>query len=114
MDFIIHNWSLLVVVAVVGCLAVIYVKKFATIPSSEQLRKVKEWMLWAVICTEKELGQGTGAAKLRYCYDLFVQRFPSLVAVISFELFSKYVDEALEQMRHLLDTNKDIEQYVRD
>jgi hypothetical protein len=29
-------------------------------------------------------------------------------------MFSALVDEALEQMRHLLATNKDIEAYVED
>lgn len=113
MNWIINNWSLLVVVAVFLFLGYLYVRSFTNLPSDEQLKKVKEWLLWAVIATEKELGSGTGSAKLRYCYDLFIQRFPSLVAVISFELFSKLVDEALVKMKNILETNKDIEQYVK-
>lgn len=112
MKFLVDNWTLLVILVVVAFLAVRYVKRFSELPSEVQLQKVKEWLLWAVIFTEKELGTGTGVAKLRYCYDLFIQRFPSLVAVISFELFSKYVDEALEKMKHLLETNADIAAYV--
>ena len=112
MEWLINNWTLLVVVSAIMGVALYYLKKFTSLPSDEQLNKVKEWLLWAVIYTERELGQGTGAAKLRFCYDLFIQRFPSFVTVISFELFSKYVDEALEKMRNLLETNKDIEFYV--
>jgi hypothetical protein len=75
---------------------------------------VKEWLLYAVIQAEKDLGSGTGQIKLRYVWDMFLKTFPALASVVSFEMFSALVDEALEQMRHLLATNKDIEAYVED
>ena len=50
--------------------------------------------------------------KLRQVYDLFVTRFPCLAKVISFELFSTMVDEALEEMRELLDTNQAVGAFV--
>lgn len=112
MKWLVENWSLLVVIAGVGALACIYVKKFANLPSDEQLKKVKAWLLYAVIMAEKELGSGTGALKLRYVYNLFVDKFPNLVSIISFEMFSKLVDEVLEEMKQILATNKDIEAYV--
>lgn len=112
MKWIIDNWSLLVV-TVCACVAiVIYVKKFTGMPSEEQVAKIKEWLLWAVIQAEKDLGGGTGALKLRYVYDLFVTTFPDVAKIISFELFSKWVDEVLVQMKHLLETNFDIKYYV--
>ena len=114
MEWLIDNWTLLVVVGAIIGVLVYYAKKFTALPSEQQLQKIHEWLLWAVIYTEKELGQGTGVAKLRFCYDLFIQRFPNFVSVISFEMFSKYVDEALVQMRKILETNKDIEAYVKD
>lgn len=113
MEWIVNNWSLLVVILAFGLAGFTWAKKFASLPSEQQLLKVKEWLLWAVVLAEKELGSGTGQLKLRYVYDLFLERFPSLVAVISFELFSQYVDEALEKMRHLLETNKEIDTYVK-
>lgn len=112
MKWLIDNWSLLVVILSVVILGIVYVKKFVKMPSEEQIKKVKEWLLYAVIRAEKELGGGTGQLKLRYVYNLFVERFPALVSVIPFELFSLLVDEALEKMRHLLDTNLDIKAYV--
>ena len=114
MEWLTNNWTLLVVIGAIIGVLVYYTKKFTALPSEQQLQKIREWLLWAVIYTEKELGQGTGVAKLRFCYDLFIQRFPNLVTVISFELFSKYVDEALVQMRKILETNKDIAEYVKD
>lgn len=114
MKWLIDNWTLLVVIASILVIISHYVRKFAMLSSADQEKKVREWLLWAVIATEKALGEGTGVAKLRYCYDLFVQRFPSLVASISFDIFAKWVDEALVQMREILETNKNVEAYVKD
>jgi hypothetical protein len=83
------------------------------LPSEEQLSKVREWLLYTVMIVEKEYSSGTGVLKLHAAYNEFCKVFPSLVSIVSFELFSKLVDEALEQMRHILNTNKDIETYVK-
>lgn len=112
MKWLIDNWTLLVVTAAVLAGVWYILKRMSSGPSEEQLLKVKEWLLYAVIMAEKELGAGTGQLKLRYVYDMFVEKFPALVSIISFELFSRLVDEALEKMRHLLEYNKDIEDYV--
>lgn len=112
MKWIVDNWSLLVVVLSVVVIIILYAKKFVKMPSEAQIKKVREWLLYAVVMAEKELGGGTGQIKLRYVYNLFAERFPSLVPIITFELFSALVDEALEKMRHLLDTNLDIKAYV--
>ena len=112
MKWLVDNWSLLVVVvcALVG--AAVYVKKFYDKPTEEQIAKVKEWLLFAVIMAEKDLGEGTGALKLRYVYDAFVERFPAIAQAVSFEVFSFWVDEVLDEMRDLLKSNGDIENYV--
>ena len=57
---------------------------------------------------EKEFGSGTGKIKLRYVYDMFIVRFPWMAQVITFETFSGLVDKALEEMRVLLETNKQV------
>jgi hypothetical protein len=108
MKWIIDNWSLLVVLACAVIAIFIYVKKFVNMPTEAQIAKVKEWLLYAVLQAESEFGGGTGQLKLRYVYDLFLSRFPDIAKVISFEMFSTLVDEVLEQMRHLLETNLDI------
>ena len=113
MKWIIDNWSLLVVLACIVVLAIMYVKKFINMPTNEQMAKVKEWLLYAVIQAEKQLGAKTGQIKLRYVYDMFLTKFPALVNVITFEQFSKLVDEALEQMKHLIETNQNARFYVQ-
>ena len=79
---------------------------------SEHLDKVREWLLYATTLAEKELGSGTGKIKLRYVYDMFTVKFPWLVKVVSFEVFSNLVDEVLDDMNNLLATNTAVEQYV--
>ncbi len=113
MKFLIDNWSLLVVIGAIAGVVYYRVKKLSSLPSEQQLQKLKEWLLFCVITVEKEYSSGTGQLKLRAAYNMFIERFPSLVAVISFELFSQYVDEALVQMRKILESNKDIEAYVK-
>lgn len=106
MDFIINNWFvILAMLAVLVCAgATIY--KFFGMPTQDQIKAVKEWLLYAVTMAEKELGSGTGELKLRFTYDLFVTKFPMVAKVISFELFSAWVDEALDQMKKMLETNQ--------
>lgn len=93
---------------------IIFAIQFSKEPTDKKIQMVKEWLLYAVVQAEKDLGSGTGQIKLRYVWDLFLKTFPALASVVSFEMFSALVDEALEQMRHLLATNKDIEAYVED
>lgn len=113
MKWLIDNWSGLVVLLAIAVVTIHSIKVFSGLPSETQLQKIKEWLLFAVTQAEKELGGGTGQLKLRYVYDKFLEKFPALVSVISFELFSAYVDEALEQMKHLIETNKNIDDYVK-
>lgn len=110
-DFI-NFWPVLVafICGVVVCL--LFAVKFSKEPTERKIRMIKEWLLFAVIQAEKELGGGTGQVKLRYVWDMFIKTFPALAPVVSFELFSKLVDEALDQMRHLLETNCDVLYYV--
>ena len=112
MKWLIDNWSFLVVI-ICGVVAVIvYLNRFIALPTGEQLNKVKQWLLYAVIEAEKQYKGGTGALKLRSVYDQFCKVFPELVVIVSFDMFSTLVDEALEQMKHLLKTNNNIASYV--
>ena len=109
-----EKWYLALTAVVMVVMAVVLVSSFVKLPTKEQIAKIKEWLLYAVTEAEKELGGGTGQLKLRQVYDLFVQRFPAVAAVVSFDTFSLWVDEALEQMRELLAKNEHAAAYVEN
>ena len=111
-DFIIEYWYVFIAVLAVGVCLGVAAYRFVKLPNSEQMQKVKEWLLLAVTDAEKELGGGTGQLKLRMVYDLFIQRFPWLVRVVSFEWFSELVDEALIEMREMLQKNSAVKSLV--
>lgn len=112
MEFIINYWYIIVAVIAALVVAGVAIYRYFGLPSDAQLAKVREWLLWAVTEAEKELGGGTGKLKLRQVYDLFVTRFPWLAKVVSFELFSDMVDDALDEMREMLKNNKAVQQLV--
>ena len=112
MKFITENWFVLVALASVAAAGGYAVYTFVKMPSDKQLKKVREWLLYAVTKAEKELGGGTGQIKLRYVYDMFVARFTWLARVISFEMFSMMVDDALDKMKGMLESNKAMQELV--
>lgn len=77
------------------------------------VKNAKEWLLFAVIEAEKQLGSDTGALKLRVVYDQFLEKFPVLRMWVSFGLFSKMVDEALDKMQDLAESKGAINEYIQ-
>ena len=112
MDFVIEYWYIFVAGLAVLAVAGIFVYRYFKLPSAEQLGKVREWLLWAVTEAEKELGGGTGKLKLRQVYDLFLVRFHWLAKIVPIELFSDMVDDALVEMREMLENNKAVKNHV--
>ena len=86
--------------------------QFIKLEKDKQLEIVKEWLLLAVVEAEKKLGGGTGQIKLRYVYDMFIEKFKFLALIITFEQFSVMVDMALDKMRLMLSSNEKLKDYV--
>lgn len=114
MEFLIENWYIILAILAVLVLAVFIVIRFFRLPRAEQMENVRQWLLGAVTAAEAELGGGTGKLKLRQVYDAFLTKFPWLAPVIPFEQFSGLVDDALEEMRKLLEDNKAVKQLVAE
>lgn len=112
MDFLIDNWMLIVAGVAIVAGIVTTVIKFIKSGKASQMKNLKEWLLYATTEAEKALGSGTGKLKLRTVYDMFLLKFPWLAKTISFETFSNLVDEALEDMNSLLNTNTAVQTYV--
>lgn len=105
MKIVTENWFVFVALAAAVSAGGYAAYSFFKMSVDKQLKKVREWLLYAVTKAEKELGGGTGQIKLRYVYDMFVVRFPWLAQVVSFEEYSLLVDEALNKMKMMLESN---------
>ncbi len=90
----------------------LFLNWFFKLSREKQIQILKEWLILAVIQAEKELGGGTGQVKLRYVYDMFIDKFKFLSQVITFEQFSSYVDEALVTMKKMINTNQNVVDYI--
>lgn len=113
MKEIVEYWPLLVAATAFLTIGIYGFYIFINKPTDEQIKKVKQWLLFAVAQAEKELGSGTGQLKLRFVYDMFLIKFPYLSRFISFEMFSKLVDEALDRFEELIRSNEKIQNYVQ-
>lgn len=82
MKFIVENWFVIVAIAAVGGSIGYAIYSFVKMPSDKQLN------------------------------DMFVARFEWLAKVITFDMFSMMVDEALEQMRTMLDSNEAVQKLI--
>lgn len=112
LETLIENWY--IVAAVCACITVtaVAVYNYFGLPSGEQCQKIKEWLVFACMEAEKELGSGTGQLKLRMVYDAFLTKFGWLARFVSFDVFSKLVDEALEDVKAMLATNDTVREMV--
>lgn len=112
MEFLMEYWYILLAFAAAGLCFCVAIWRYFQLPTEEQLDKIREWLLWAVVEAEMELGSGTGQLKLRSVYDLFILRWPTLAKVVSFDLFSELVDDALDEMRDMLAQNQAVKEIV--
>lgn len=114
MNWLVDNWYL-AVAGLAGLAFVIYcLYTFFGMPTEKQITKVKEWLIWACIEAEKALQSGTGQLKLRQVYDMFcaVPAFTWIAKVVSFDLFSMWVSDALVEVKQMLINNKALAEYV--
>jgi len=91
-------FSVLLIVSIFGY----RIYNFFKAPTEQQLAQIKAWLLSEVILAEKEFGAGTGKLKLSIVYNEFISKFPWIAKIMTFESFSRYVDDALGEMKELL------------
>lgn len=113
MNWLLDNWYMIIVIGALFGVIFYQYRHFNGLPNVEQENKIRQWLLYAVMMAEKEFQHGTGELKLRYVYSMFIDKYPRFASCVPFELFSRWVDQVLVQMKHLLETNKDIESYVK-
>lgn len=108
------NAIIVIGIIIAVCVLALGICFFCKLSKEKQVEIVKEWLLLAVIKAEKELGGGTGQVKLRFVYDLFIEKFKVLSYMISFQQFSLLVDGALLTMKELVESNKKVEAYIEN
>ena len=106
------NVQIIVALVIVAIALVCGIIWFVKLPKDKKIANIKEWLKYAVVQAEKELGSGTGQLKLRMVYDMAVNKFPFLVKLVPFNIFSGWVDESLDWMRDQLAENKAAQNYV--
>lgn len=104
-NFITENWETILFAILSFSLLGIFIFKFSKMPRDSQIEVVKEWLKYAVAIAEIEFGSGTGQLKLRRVYDMFITKFPAVAKFIAFEVFSGYVDEALDWLNTQLNND---------
>lgn len=114
MEWLIENWFLIVALLSCGAVGIWLVIRFLSMPTEKQKEKIKEWMKWACIEAERALQSGTGQLKLREVWNMFcaVPAFTWVARIISFEVFSIWVSEALAEVKQMLISNKALAEYV--
>lgn len=110
------NIEMIILTSIVAIMIIVmiasYVISFLKAKKEDQIEIIKNWLLYAVSEAEKIFGGKTGQLKLAEVYNRFVSTFPTLAKMISYERFQQLVDEALVKMRHLIETNAYIEEYI--
>lgn len=106
------NAQIIVALVIVAIALVCGIIWFIKLPKDKKIANIKEWLKFAVVDAEKELGSGTGQLKLRMVYNMAVKQFPFIVQLIPFDTFSGWVDEALDWMRDQLAENKVTQSYI--
>ncbi len=114
LEWFMENWSIVVAFICVIVAIVVAVVKFFRLPTNTQISQIKECLLAWVVEAEASLGGGTGEIKLRTVYGWFVTSFPIVKNFVPFELFSTWVDEALDSMKDMLKSNEKLKTYVED
>ena len=111
MDFILANYDT-ILIAIVVTISIGYgLLRFLTQPSTKQKEQIKAILLNLVIYAEEQFGSSTGKLKFSYVYSELVIKLPYL-RFIPMNVIEQLVNESLEEMRHLLETNKEIARIV--
>ena len=104
--------TLLAIGVGIGLLVMFLLNKFSKMSDDDKIRLIQNWLLGAVILAEKQLGSGTGEAKLALVFQWFSEKFPAIAMLMTEEQFNEYVKEALKRMRKMMENNEAINNYL--
>lgn len=53
MDYLVNNWPIIIASIAIVVVAITSVANFSQKPSEEQIKAIKEWLIWAVTEAER-------------------------------------------------------------
>lgn len=87
---------------IIVCIITLVVGGFVAL----QFKSFKQWLVYACSEAEEYFGSGSGQLKLRYVYNLAVNsKFGFITKIITFNMFSNFVDAALVKMREMIENS---------
>lgn len=111
MDFISLNIDLIVIVVILLAIFIFVSYKFLTQPSDKRKYQIKQMLLIMVTEAEKLYGSKTGKLKFSYVYGELITKLPYL-RYIPLSVIESLIEESLEEMKHLLESNPRIAEIV--
>lgn len=112
MNFIIQNWPFLLIGLAVIIVGIKLLYNFIKNPSAQQLESIKQWAIYACAMAEATLGSGTGQLKMRATYDMFLEKFPVLAKIVSFERYQQIAENALMEFKKMLKENPNVQELI--
>lgn len=112
MNFIIQNWPFLIIGLAVIIVGLKLLYNFIKNPSAQQLESIKQWAIYACAMAEASLGSGTGQLKMRATYDMFLNKFPALAKLVSFEKYQQIAEMALMEFKKMLKENPNVQELI--
>lgn len=112
MQFLIDYWPMIIVAIAMIIMAIAVVIDFIKKSPKEKLDSIKQWAIYACALAEAHLGSGTGQMKMRETYDMFLQRFPSLASLITFQKYKQIAESALIEFKQMLSSNPNIQEML--
>jgi hypothetical protein len=111
-DFVCKNYDLIIVALVVLAFIGYEVYTFIKLPNGKKKERIIQWLIYACSQAEISYGAKTGSLKLKSVWSEFIKAFPVIAKLISYEKFSKLVDEALVEMKKMIENNDVIKSII--
>lgn len=112
MEWLSNNYVLVIGLIVIGAGAGITAYNFIKKTNERRIEAIKQWLKYAVTVAETAMQGGTGALKLQYVWSMATAQFPVITKLLTFEQFSKMVDEALVWMKDQIQKNPNIAEII--
>ena len=91
------NWFFIVLIIDIIISFITFVVGFFKSSVDNKKEKIMAWLVFACEKAENELSSGSGKEKLNMVYNMFIEKFPFISKLVSFEKFSNWVEIILEK-----------------